>query len=80
MAECHLPRSGRFFYKSDMTIAEEVSHSANRAPIGAVRLVAPSQATSSSSVPMPLYTPAIARTDSLCVALRIECGKVTVLF
>ena len=43
------------------------------AAIGAVRLVAPSQATSSSSVPMPLYTPAIARTDSLCVALRIEC-------
>jgi hypothetical protein len=29
-----------FFDKSDMTIAEEVSHSANTAPIGAVYLVA----------------------------------------
>ena len=43
-----------FFEKSDITIAEKVSHSANTAPIGAVHLVAPTHAISASTVPMPI--------------------------
>ena len=42
------------FKKSDMTIAEEVSHSANTASIGVVHLMAPTHAISASTVPMPI--------------------------
>ena len=42
------------------------------APIGVVQLVAPPHASSSSTVPLPIWTTTLARSDSLCVVLRID--------
>jgi hypothetical protein len=43
------------------------------ASIGAVRLMAPYHATSTSiAVPMPVWTPTFEQSDSLYVALRID--------
>ena len=42
------------------------------ATIGAVRLAAPVRATCTLIAPLPTWTPAIERTDSLSVALRID--------
>ena len=55
-----------------MTIAEEVSHSANTALIGAVHLVAPTHAISASTVPMPIKTPAH---NSSYQKGRVSCSK-----
>ena len=42
------------------------------ATIGAVRLAAPLRAACTLIAAMPTWAPAIERTDSLCVALRID--------